>query len=279
MPRRSLYEHYTLNKKSLPTEHVTEVNDFRGVDYNKSQLKVSNNHAVDILNIIRKDKVNQKRKGWSQIFKVEPVTYYIKNEDGTRTLKTNGTNFNAIWTFIAENNKQYVIAHIGNILFEVENIGKNYTFLDATFNAITYTETDSSVVYHIAKELNDMKTNAFANNGRLYILGGNKYYVLKVVNNVLVLNEVENDEDTYIPTTVIGITEKDASVSGRTPLDDVNLLTEWRKNKLVTGAYVDDGVSLRTTRYPDFELDSGVRCKNPTDINNIKIEISSLREV
>ena len=46
---------------------------------------------------------------------------------------------------------------------------------------------------------------------------------------------VEDDVDTYIPTTTIGITEVDSGISARTALDDVNLLSSLRKNKLVTG--------------------------------------------
>ena len=62
-------------------------------------------------------------------------------------------------------------------------------------------------------------------------------------------------------------------------LDDVNMMSQWRRNKLVSGTYVDDGVSLRTTRFTDYQLDTSIKPKKPTDINNIEITISSLKEI
>jgi hypothetical protein len=271
MPIKSTYRHYNPNNSNKRT---FEVNTFKGVDYTPAQLNVADHHAVDISNIIYQDKVNQKRKGWQQIAQVVPTTYYVKNSDGTYTQKVNPTNVNAVWKFIGENNTEIVIAHIGKLLFKVEGFGKDKTFLDSKFEAIT-TKVDNK---NVALELENRKSEAFYGHHRLYILGGNKYYVLKHSDGVLSLSEVEDDEETYIPTTTVGITYKDSAVDLAAPLDDVNLLTQWRKNKLVSGTYVDDGVSLRTTQYWDFSLDTTVYPKNETDINNIVINIQSLKE-
>jgi hypothetical protein len=56
-------------------------------------------------------------------------------------------------------------------------------------------------------------------------------------------------------------------------------MTQYRKNKLISGTYLDDGVALRTTRFWDYELDTSCIPKNQTDINNITINIKELREV
>ena len=93
------------------------------------------------------------------------------------------------------------------------------------------------------------------------------------------MKEVEDDEDTYIPVTTIGITEADSAVNEQQILDDVNMMSQWRRNKLVSGTYVDDGVSLRTTRFTDYQLDTSIKPKKETDINNIEITISSLKEI
>lgn len=268
-----------LSTKKLQKRRVFAIEAFRGVDYNPALLQVAKNHATDILNIIYKDRVNQKRKGWEQIAKVVAVTYYVENEDGTYTQKTNSTNFNGFYYLIGKDGLKYYIAHIGYILFQVTNIGVGHNFLDVEFKPLTRKVVVNTSTYNVAQELLDIKTEAFVGEKRLYILGGNKYFVMTADNGVFTLDEVEDHEDTYIPVTTIGITYKDSPVSGMTALDDVNLMTQWRRNKLVSGTWFDDGITLRTTRYWDWELDTSVKCKKPTDINNIKVKISSLREV
>ncbi len=250
---------------------------FYGVDYTNGLLRVADYHATDILNVIYRDRVDQKRRGWEQVAKATAITYYVEEEDGTYTQKTNSTNFNGFWRLLGKDEQIYYVAHIGNILFEVTNIGKDFSFLETRFKPLTKNVTVGITTYNVAKELLDIKSMAFVGDHRLYILGGNKYYVLTAELGYFDLREVEDDKDTYIPITTIGITYKDSPVSGSSLLDDVNLMTEWRKNKLVSGTWFDDGVTLRTTRFWDYELDTNVKCKNPTDINGIKIKINSLR--
>lgn len=270
---------FRIYKGELTKRKILNISKFLGVDYNPAQLQVATNHATDILNIVYKDRINQKRKGWEQIAKVVAVTYYVGNEDGTYTQKTNSTNFNGFYRLLGKDELVYYIAHIGNLLFQVTNIGVNHNFLDVQFKPLTKNVLVGSTKYNVAIELLDIKSMAFVGDHRLYILGGNKYFVLTASNGKFNLDQVEDHEDTYIPVTTIGITYKDSPVSGITALDDVNLMTQWRRNKLVSGTWVDDGVTLRTTRFWDYELDTNVQCKKPTDINNIKIKISSLREV
>ena len=267
--RDNKFSHYSLSHDSKRT--AFDIKSFLGVDFNPAQMQVATNHAVDIQNFIYKDRVNQKRSGWEQVTKVAAHTYYVENDDGTFTQKTNTTNFNGLWNLNGN-----IIAHIGRLLFIIKNID---SFLDITltpFETVKYINQDS---YNVALELEDYKSQAFIQNNKLYILAGNDYLVLKVENDVFTVKSVEDDENTYVPTTTIGITYKDSPVSGAAVLDDVNMLTQMRKNKLVSGTYFDDGVSLRTTRFWDYELDTNIKGKKPTDINNVKVVINSLKEV
>jgi len=259
---------------------VLAISQFFGVDYNKAQLQVTNNHATDIKNIVYRDKVNQKRKGWEQVCKINEATYYIHDEDTNSYIqKTNSTHFNGFHHFIGKDNKFYCIAHIGKLLFKVKNMGVNNTFLQVEMEPIFEMVSYGGSTYNVAKELMDIKSKAFVGNKCLYIAGGNKYYVVSADDDEFTIEEVEDHKDTYIPTTTIGITPKDSPVSGMTALDDINMMTEWRKNKLVSGTILDNEATIRTTRFFDYELDSNVVCKKPTDINNIKITISALREM
>lgn len=268
MPRKTSYRHYNVSE---PDKKTYTIDKFRGVNYTPNQLNVDDAHAVEISNIVYKDKINQKRNGWEQITKVTNVTYYT-NDD---VQHTNSTNINGLWIFEVDG-IEYVIAHIGKLLFRIMGIGKDKTFLNAKVIPLVRMENDRN---YVDLELNDSPSSAFYGSGNLYILDGNKYTVLKIKNNTATLSLVEDDEETYIPTTTIGITYKDSAVNMAAPLDDVNLLTQWRKNKLVSGTYVADGTTVRTTRFWDYELDTAVYCKNPNDINNIKIKVNVLKEV
>ena len=73
---------FKVNALNIESRKLLTVSSFMGVDYSPAQLSVDNAHAVDILNMIFKDKVNQKRTGWEQIAKANDYVYYIQNNDG-----------------------------------------------------------------------------------------------------------------------------------------------------------------------------------------------------
>ena len=126
MPRNSKFRPYNLTSNN---QRSFNVNQYKGVDYSTVKLNVDDEHATDILNIIYKDNVNQKRNGWEQIAKAVPITYLVY-EGGKIVEKTNTTNFNALWTFTGSDEKKYTVAHIGKLLFYVVNFGLGKTFID-----------------------------------------------------------------------------------------------------------------------------------------------------
>ncbi len=276
MPRINKYQHYSVSPKK---KQAFSVDLFLGVDYNPAQLSVAKNHAIEIENIIYKNDFNQKRNGWEQIAQIKPVIYYVQNEDKTLTKKSNTTKLNGLWVFVGDDNKECIIAHVGKLLFKVSGIGKSFNFLEAKFEPIFQLKEIDSELFDVAEELEDAKSSAFVGNKCLYVLGGNYLFKITSNNNVISIVKVEDDKDTYIPTTTIGITYADSPVSRTTALDDVNLMTQNRKNKLVSGTYIDDGVSLRTTRFWDWQLDTNIKGKKATDINNIEITINELKEM
>lgn len=281
MPRNTTYRHYDL-KFAKGYKKTLTINKFMGVDYGLAQLQVADYHAIDLQNIIFKDRVNQKRHGWQQLAKMSNTTYYVEKEDGTYEQRNNTYNFNGIWSFVGEDNQVYVVAHIGKLLYKITGIGKDMNFLNCNIELVATNKVYNGVIINVAKELEDYKSQAFYGNKRLYILGGNKYYVLRGLNSNLTLKEVEDDENTYIPVTTIGIVAANSLSSGEsslghaTSLDDVNLMTQYRKNKLVTGMPIASEV--KKTRYNDYELDTCINPKKNTDINNIKVTINSLKE-
>ena len=237
-----------LANSKLSSRNVFTTGSFAGVDFQEAETRLANNNARDILNVIYKNGIDQTRDPWEQIAKADArVNCFIR--------------------FKAEDGQVHLVAHIGKFLYECFRIGKNFSFLDALFVKISNTE------------LVDYRSRMFVSGKRLYILGGNKYYLLRINGNSYELVEVEDSPYTYIPVTTIGITYKDSPVSAREGLDDVNLMTQWRKNKCVSGTYIDTGTNVRTSRFWEFTLDTSVKPKTKANLNNMEVVISSLRKV
>lgn len=288
MPRNTYFQHYNLD---FDDQKVFSISQFLGVDYTPSLLQADSSHATDMLNVIYKDRCNQKRNSYEQIGKFEPIEFYQRYDDGTLSdANLSPSNINGMWKFVGEDDKEHVIAHIGNLLYEIHNLNDNFFNITSSIigsyeEYVIENENDELITMTrlvINYKLENAKSNAFIGFKRLYILDGNKFYVLKLVlnnaNYEFKLNAVEDDEDTFIPLTTIGITYEDSSVNARQGLDDVNLMTQFRKNKLVSGTYIDDGISVRSTRFWDYTLDTSIKPKNETDINKITITISALKE-
>lgn len=290
MAKQTLYKHYDLTPAK---KQIFSISSFLGVDYSSAQLNVETKHAVDIQNMIFKQGVgNVKRNGWEQIAKANEDEYYaIENGVLNTSKKTNTRNINGVWKFVGEDKQPHIVFHIGNCLYTATGIGKDKTFLDSNLEMLTQDITHNGIVYKATLELLDQKTQAFVGSNRLYILGGNKFYLLRFLSKSFILEEVEESSQTYIPTTTIGITyswkEKDGedkpykvtSVGSRTPLDFVNLLTQWRKNKLVSGTYVESTYSVMASHFWDYELDTSVKPKREEDLKDITVTISSLKEM
>lgn len=249
------------------TKRVSPEFRFSGVDYSTQRFSVNQNRAIDLNNYVYINGVIQKRRGIEQLSNVEVYDYYVKNFDDTfdfSTIKKNPTNFNGIWSFKAEDGKRHIIAHIGRLLFEMT---KEFTFKPIFFKQIEGGKEYTNAAY----EFQNFKSNAYVSNNRLYFLGGNKYMVLRFLpNNEIHFRPVENDIDTYIPTTTISITYNDSIASGRSSLDDLNLLNMWHWNECLSGTGKEE---ISTSRYFEYQLDQPIICKTKDDYKDIEIII------
>jgi len=272
---KNYFSHYNYSESSSKNKSLN-ITQFYGVDYSPAQLQVADNHAVEIDNIVYKDRVNQKRQGYEQLFQVDKKQYYISD---TPTAIDNSTNINGVYTFTIDGVK-YMIFHIGNLLYSVSGI-RNQSYYTQTKLEMVYDEFEDNA-YRVIP-LNDAKSVAFYQNKRLYILDGVNYWVLKLINdngkNRFKIYKVENDIDTFIPTTMIGITYKDSNTTeSRTVLDDANMITEWRKNKLISGTWNETYGSARTSTFYEYELDSSVNTKESSgdDLYDTEISIDTI---
>lgn len=287
MGRNSTFNHYRL-KIDKDSRKTLNIASFGGIDFSSQRFNVESKRAIDAKNFIYRDGVIQKRFGYEELYLV-PIIKYIRkpfdNDDNVENVvQENTRNFNGIWCFLAEDGERHIIAHIGKLLFEVEGLGTN----NLVFNPIYY---DSSLVqgrdeanyYRLAYEYEDYKSFAFVGSNRFWFLGGNKYMCLRYVKNngitTRYINIVEDGDETFIPTTTISITYKNATTSGRSNLDYTNLLTMWRKNQFISGVGKEETEKTKTPFF-DYTLDAPLITKNRgKDMAKVSIVIKERGEI
>lgn len=207
--------------------------NFKGVDFSSSPLRVHSNRASNMQNFINEYGVNRKRNGWNELFRIE-------DENG------NAQPINGIFQFIKGNRKDLLV-HAGKRIYKITKEKGEYSYEDITLSS-TYSpaKVDPSV-------LTNTRSQAFVNQGKCYIIGCGDYLVWGSWNEgeTYELRRVVNNEDTYIPTTTISIDDDSVSDDTRGNLDDVNLLSSLRKNQLLGRAFKEGETSLTWT------LDSG----------------------
>jgi len=288
MPKQSAFKHYELDQAK---RKQLDIDKFGGVDYSTQQFLIADGRAIDIKNFIYKDGVIQKRNGYEEIYQVQPYKY-LKVDFDTKEFEkttinnvqynkvfTNTTNFNGIWSFKAEDNKNHIIAHIGNLLFEITDILDDNKI---EVSAITYSNQtsigDDLLSYYGCYAFENYKSSAFVSGNKLWFLGGNKYMCLRFTSEGVSLFPVENSEITPIPTTTVSITYQNANTNNRMSLDRVNLLTMWRKNKLISGVGKNETEETQTVNY-DYTLDSPLLVRSESDMVDFNIKIEERGEV
>lgn len=185
------------------------VDSLMGVDYTSSALNITDYHATEINNFLKKNNVLQKRNGYLQISEYE---------------------FNGIWECNYKGAK-IIIAHIGSDFYRVMDLDK-FDNSDNNYIQLTNVEGDTSTKIN---GINDSPSFAVFANDRLYILCGT-YIVLKFTTNdsnqvVIKPYKVYDDDDTYIPTVIKGVTFSTNDLVNQRSLDDINLMS----SKIIIG--------------------------------------------
>lgn len=246
----------------------------KGIDKASAPFEADPSRALEAVNYVYRDGKVQKRYGITNLLNVEPTQYvvadFIYDSVGT-AIKANTLTFNGLWRFAAEDGRKHLIAHIGRLLYEI-------TESDGEFSAVPFIAKPGKYEGAVkCYEFEDYKSMAVIGNNSLYFFGGNKLMRLRFLSNgTPSLKPVENDNDTYIPTTTISITYKNAVKSGRTSLDEVNLMTQWRKNRLLSGTGKSENTPEdNEKRLYVYQLDAPIVGKRSIeDIRDIRIKIT-----
>lgn len=226
---------------SLKDRKQVELNDFKGVDFSSSPLRVKQNRASNMRNFINEYGVNHKRHGWNELFK-------ITDANGTAQ-KINGI-------FECFNN---LIVYAGNCFYEVCNNDTNYE-IKSIINTCTYEKAKID-----KNRLKDQRCEVFFNNGRAYFVGCGDFLVYGSWDNgtTYELRRVADNEDTYVPTTTTHIaTDTDTKQENRTSLDDINMLSSYRKNTVF-------GINESTIT---FTLDAQIEKNSDVEVKVLVLE-------
>lgn len=192
--------------------------DFRGVDFSTSPLNVKAYRASNMVNLINDFGKTRKRPGWRERLTIT---------EGGEPMRING-----IFQY-EDGDHRDVIVHAGRRFYRLG--------VDAATGRETYEDITESGTHEASRvipdKLWDERSQAVFNKRRMYILGCGDYLVYGTWDGgeSYQLRRVYNGEDTYIPTTTIGIDQidyQDKYESNQEVLDDVNYLTPWRRNLL-----------------------------------------------
>ena len=212
---------------SLKERRELTISDFRGVDFSSSPFQVNTNRASFAKNFITDYGTNVKRNGWRQ---------EIQILSGGKPQPING-----IFEYY-EGEQKIFLVHAGRRFFRVIKEGDGYSVKDIT-NTGTYepakVQTD---------RLKSARSQCFRQKERAYIIGCGDYLVYGSWDEgkTYELRRVADNEDTYIPTTTISIDSDRTKDDVRASLDEVNLLSSYRKNSLLGSTYYGDTWTVDT---------------------------------
>lgn len=202
--------------KDTQKTYTTTFKDFKGVDFSNSKLNVEPFRATDMKNMVY-DGVNHKRPSWIEVLKL----------DG----KINGC-----WSFRDSDGNIQTIVHSGNKIYRITKENEDDGF---DVNSIKTKEID---ITPNEVTINDERSFGIVRENKLYILCGTY-----LVYDGEVVKPVADDEDTYIPTTTIGITREDSTYDTRTSFEAVNMLSSKRKNKMIGTPFEDMIINIGDT--------------------------------
>ena len=200
------------------------IGSFRGVDFREGNFRTDNTRAKDAKNVIWGDRLElTSRTG------IKNVLDSVLIENGSPQ-KIHGI-------FVYEPLNE-VFIHAGTKIYKLTKTDETEIAFEEAFlsGQCTYTEAYS--------DINESPSSSFMFEGKMYIVGCGKYLVYDGVT----IRAVEDAEDTFVPTTVIGR----APSGGGTAFEPVNLLNKWRKNSFYSKrkpttkykVYTGDGSSV-----------------------------------
>ncbi len=234
------------------------IGGFVGLDLTSPALSASDYRAVSGIDYVRRDGAVHKRHGTASVLKVPATRYFEISPDGTEASvpSDNARGINAMWKFAAEDGSEHVVCHAGRLLYEVSGLGTGSESM-APVSDHSSRQAGTLSEYPACYALVDGKTQAFVGGRKLWILGGNAYFVLRFVGGRASLLPVGKSPLVPVPTTTVGIVCTNAAAGTRASFQSPNILTKWRRNSCLTGVGKKESEATATKHF-EYVLDAPV---------------------
>lgn len=199
---------------------VLRLDDFKGVDFSSSPLRVQSNRASYMTNFINENGVNKKRNGWNTEYQIGRYT------DDSPYIPQN---INNMFVYTRQNGYREWIIHAGRRIFSME-YGNPYAEHVDIMESSTYEPADVN-----PDKIEDKRSSHLFQGKRAYLIGCGDFLVYGTWNSgdTYELRRVANNIDTYVPLTTTSIDADGVTDTVRATVEDVNLLNSKRKNGLV----------------------------------------------
>ena len=258
---------------------TTTIGNFNGVDLSSPTLQANTSRSVELLNFVKRQKFNQKRFGIHQVLSNDEVS--VSNEQYSK--------IHGVWSFIDSTNTERVVAHVDDhfVLFTGLGSDKSYFNINQDYNTSwikdIWTTSNTGPIPMIMEVGPEENSFGFASDGYLYVLGGGRYIRFLYsgeINSIVAEDLKDNYYSTYIPLTRNSVVPTGSLVEGLSQAyDDVNMLTQWKKNALITGTF---GATLsnnpfNSSGFTEYKLDSIVNPRHSEDLLNSRLKISYLQ--
>lgn len=243
--------------------------DFRGVDMASTASDVAYFRATKMSNFIYEDGLNRKRKGIEQLFQIKPnISEAAPRINGIFDFTIEGTRLKIVYAgkrfYIVQNDGQYFDITTRKFGFDKESNIVLKDSVDEKF-CVDVQVGDAIKGMHY---LQDTRCQAFVSNDKIYFVGMGDYLALgDFGNKCFELRKVYENEYTTIPTTTMFIDQIGKDNESGKILDDVNIMTRWRYNRLVGSAFGENEAEK------NWRLDGQV-----DGTSTIWIEVSNTKE-
>lgn len=260
---------------------TTTIGNFNGVDLSSPTLQANTSRSVELLNFVKRQKFNQKRFGIHQVLSNDEINFGVGNEQHSK--------IHGVWSFIDSTNTERVVAHVDDhfVLFTGLGSDKSYFNINQNYNTTwikdIWTTSNTGPIPMIMEVGPEENSFGFGSDGYLYVLGGGRYirfFYTGEINSIVAEDLKDNYYSTYIPLTRNSVVPTGSLVEGLSQAyDDVNMLTQWKKNALITGTF---GATLsnnpfNSSGFTEYKLDSIVNPRHSQDLLNARLKISYLK--
>ena len=186
---------------------------FRGLDLASSEGEIAGYRSPNSCNFVNENGINRKRKGWKQFYGFENSVYKA-SVDGLFTLEKKGGNY--LLAYVSFYHKTSKISSVEN---KEKGVFAFSTFMLRGPSGTFYDALEDKK--EIRARLLPKKPNMYLYGNKAYFMGMGDFLVFDKEN--MTFKRVEEDEETYVPTTTVSVDNDSVTDTVRATLEEVDI--------------------------------------------------------